>query len=57
MVQLQSDIDTAYEECFGSASEDLPVELPSPAELQGVTEAFFGNLGRTDPEVCHLMRL
>ena len=57
MVQLQSDIDTAYRDCFESASEDLPVELASSAELQGVTEASFGSLGRTDPEVCYLMHL
>ena len=57
MVELQSDIDTAYRDCFGSAGGDFSVELASSAALQGVTEASFGNLGRTDPEVCHLLHL
>ena len=53
VVQLQADIDVAYRECFQSVSRNLPEELGGSADLQDISEASFGNLGRTNPEVRH----
>ena len=51
--QLQCKIDAAYKECFESASRSVPDELEVSIDLPDISEASFGNLGRTDPEVRH----
>ena len=51
MAQLQSDIDAAYRDCFEAASRDLPEELLPSADLQTISEASFGHIGRTNPQV------
>ncbi len=53
VVQLQSDIDAAYKECFESVSKGLPEQLGVSTDLQDISEASFGNLGRTNSEVRH----
>ena len=52
VAQLQSDLDAAYRDCFLQTSRDLSDKLASPLELQSISEASFGDLGRTKPEVC-----
>lgn len=52
VAQLQSDLDAAYRDCFLQTSRDLSDKLACPLELQSISEASFGDLGRTKPEVC-----
>ena len=51
VAQLQLDLDAAYKECFLHTSRDPSDELASSLELQSISEASFGGLGRTNPEV------
>ena len=53
VVQLQSDVDAAYRECFEPVCKNLPEELGDVTDLKDITEASFGNLGRTNPQVRH----
>ena len=53
VAQLQLDLDAAYSDCFLPTSRDLSDEIASPPELQSISEASFGDLGRTNPEVSH----
>ena len=51
VVRLQLDLDAAYEDCFRRTSRDLSDALASSLELPSISEASFGELGRTNPEV------
>ena len=53
VAHLQTDLDAAYRDCFLQTSRDLSDELATPSELQSISEASFGDLGRTNPEVLH----